>query len=129
MHIMSDPKAYPSALADKFQLRMPDGLRPRIAAAAKAAGRSMNTEIIMRLENSLAAAPLGVSPYMVRDEPDSPPDTSALHALIDTLPQGQAAALHALLLAMRGEPAYYGTEYESPHAADAAGSRKPKKAI
>jgi len=42
----------PSDLADKFMLRMPDGMRDRIANAAKANGRSMNSEIVARLEGS-----------------------------------------------------------------------------
>lgn len=42
----------PSDLADKFMLRMPDGMRDQIANAAKANKRSMNTEIIARLEES-----------------------------------------------------------------------------
>lgn len=43
----------PSDLADKFMLRMPDGMRDDIAAAAKANNRSMNAEIIARLTASL----------------------------------------------------------------------------
>ena len=39
-----------SDLQDKFLLRLPDGLRDRIAAAAKANGRSMNSEINAVLE-------------------------------------------------------------------------------
>lgn len=41
-------------------LRLPDGMRDRIADAAKAAGRSMNAEIVARLQSSFessAAAP------------------------------------------------------------------------
>ena len=37
---------------DKFVLRLPDGLRPRIAAQASENHRSMNSEIIFRLERS-----------------------------------------------------------------------------
>lgn len=40
----------PSDIADKFMLRMPDGLRDRIAYAAKANNRSMNSEIVTTLE-------------------------------------------------------------------------------
>lgn len=40
----------PSDIADKFMLRMPDGMRDRIAADAKANGRSMNAEILVRLD-------------------------------------------------------------------------------
>ncbi|MFP5078265.1 Arc family DNA-binding protein [Rhizobium sp. YIM 134829] len=35
--------------ADQYPLRLPEGMRDEIAAAAKAAGRSMNNEIILRL--------------------------------------------------------------------------------
>ena len=44
----------PSRHLDKFMLRMPDGMRGRIAEAAKENGRSMNAEIIHRLEQSFA---------------------------------------------------------------------------
>jgi hypothetical protein len=37
---------------DKFVVRLPDGMRDRIALAAKENGRSMNAEIITRLELS-----------------------------------------------------------------------------
>lgn len=39
--------------ADKYIVRFPDGMRDRIAAEAKAANRSMNAEIVARLEKSL----------------------------------------------------------------------------
>lgn len=38
---------------DKFVIRLPDGLRPSINEQAKANHRSMNNEIIHRLERSL----------------------------------------------------------------------------
>lgn len=47
---MSKPPA-PSDLADKFMLRMPSGMRDRIARAAKVNGRSMNAEIVQTLED------------------------------------------------------------------------------
>lgn len=45
-----DIHKYPSQLAERFQVRMPDGLRDRIAEAAKANNRSMNSEIVARLQ-------------------------------------------------------------------------------
>jgi hypothetical protein len=36
--------------SDKFMLRLPDGMRERIKASADANGRSMNSEIIARLD-------------------------------------------------------------------------------
>ncbi|MBK5413722.1 Arc family DNA-binding protein [Pseudomonas sp. TH31] len=38
---------------DKFVIRLPDGLRPSISAQAKTNHRSMNNEIVHRLERSL----------------------------------------------------------------------------
>jgi len=48
------PKKPPSAsdLADKFMLRMPEGMRDRIAEAARINNRSMNAEIVHRIEES-----------------------------------------------------------------------------
>lgn len=45
---MSDPER--RALSEKFMLRLPDGMRERIKGAAEANHRSMNAEIIARLE-------------------------------------------------------------------------------
>jgi predicted DNA-binding protein len=47
--------AAPSDQADRFLLRLPPGMRERIAEIAKESGRSMNAEIIARLERSLEA--------------------------------------------------------------------------
>ena len=43
-----------SRVQDKFVIRLPDGLRPEIATVAYRNHRSMNGEIIYRLERSLA---------------------------------------------------------------------------
>ncbi|ARC90382.1 Arc family DNA-binding protein [Rhodovulum sp. MB263] len=45
----SDSK-YPSELAERFQVRLPRGMRDRIKAAAEANNRSMNAEIVAALE-------------------------------------------------------------------------------
>lgn len=42
-----------SRTADKFVVRLPDGMRERIQGVAKGNHRSMNSEIIARLEVSL----------------------------------------------------------------------------
>lgn len=39
--------------SDQFIVRLPDGMRERIRAEAEANGRSMNAEIVARLEASL----------------------------------------------------------------------------
>lgn len=43
---------YDSRTADKFVLRMPNGMRSRIEALASERHRSMNSEITIRLERS-----------------------------------------------------------------------------
>lgn len=47
----------PSRTAEQFMVRFPDGMRDRIAEAAKANNRSMNSEIVARLGASFASAP------------------------------------------------------------------------
>lgn len=42
-------------LSDKFMLRLPDGMRDRIKAAAEASNRSMNAEIVGALEEKYPA--------------------------------------------------------------------------
>lgn len=42
---------------DQYQLRFPPGLRDRLKAAATVRGRSMNEEIVHRLESSFASWP------------------------------------------------------------------------
>lgn len=50
---MRDQKhIYPSRIADQFVVRFPDGMRDRLKEAAQANGRSMNAEIITRLQDS-----------------------------------------------------------------------------
>lgn len=46
---------YSSRTADKFVVRLPDGFREKVAEAARANHRSMNSEIISRLQNSMLA--------------------------------------------------------------------------
>lgn len=50
---MSEGK--PGRGSDQFPLRLPDGMRERIKAAADAAGRSMNAEIVATLEDRYPA--------------------------------------------------------------------------
>lgn len=45
--------AYSSRTADKFVVRLPDGMREKVASVAKKNHRSMNNEIIARLDESL----------------------------------------------------------------------------
>lgn len=45
----------PSRVAEQFVVRFPEGMRSRIADAAKANNRSMNAEIVARLEASFGS--------------------------------------------------------------------------
>ena len=47
-------------LADKFVLRMPDGMREKIMALAKANNRSMNAEILLMLQQAMDARTSGM---------------------------------------------------------------------
>lgn len=48
-------QGYPSDKQDQFMLRLPDGMRDRIRAAAEVANRSMNAEIVATLEEKYPA--------------------------------------------------------------------------
>ncbi len=54
---MSKKSPAPSDVADKFMLRLPDGMRDRIKLAAERNGRSMNAEIVRALENAFPEEP------------------------------------------------------------------------
>lgn len=54
-----------SKSAEKFVVRLPRGMRRRIADAARCYRRSMNSEIVARLEQSLDS---GSSAFPVQDE-------------------------------------------------------------
>ena len=45
---------FPSRGLDKFVLRLPDGMRDKIGVAARANKRTMNAEIVQRLEASFS---------------------------------------------------------------------------
>ncbi|HSG88584.1 MAG TPA: Arc family DNA-binding protein [Pseudomonadales bacterium] len=82
------PKA--SKSAEKFVVRLPHGMRRRIADAARCYRRSMNSEIVARLEQSLNS---GSAPYPVHDDGDAAADTG----VADGRPAGDAD-LEATLL-------------------------------
>lgn len=45
---------YPSEAADKFLVRLPDGMRERLRQQAKANRRTMNSEIVHHLDRALS---------------------------------------------------------------------------
>lgn len=59
---------YPSETADRYIIRFPDGMRERIKELAEKNGRSMNAEIIARLEESLGHKDVDLWQHLVRLE-------------------------------------------------------------
>ena len=53
----SVPLPYPSHRQQRFIVRLPDGMRDRVAEAAKRNNRSMNAEVVSRLERSFETPP------------------------------------------------------------------------
>lgn len=64
--------AYPSETRDRFMVRLPDGMREKIGAAAKASSRTMNAEIIHRLSFTFGINPRGSGEGEVYPEGGSP---------------------------------------------------------
>jgi plasmid stability protein len=66
-----EKKMYPSETADKFVVRLPQGMRDRIKVKAATTRRTMNSLIIHALDRALAAdenespAAIGVAPGSV----------------------------------------------------------------
>jgi hypothetical protein len=101
----------PSDLADKFMLRMPDGMRDRITEAAKTNNRSMNAEIIVRLERSFD--PVTADNLMIEDE--------SLSAYIKRTEQ-----THAMMKDLLGKVSDLQSRLNSVQGARAEGSAKKK---
>ena len=56
--------------SDKFMLRLPDGLRDRMRIEAEHNNRSMNAEIVLRLERSLSGSGSGFQVHIDLTNPD-----------------------------------------------------------
>lgn len=67
---MSEKQAFPSDAADKVLVRMPDGMRGRLKDAAKSNNRTMNAEIVARLQASFDAPSVGMSHTRTTATPD-----------------------------------------------------------
>lgn len=106
----SDDSASNSQTAEKFVVRLPRGMRRRIADAARAYHRSMNSEIVARLEHSLdsggenypepvertaEAAPEATAPEAAapRPEPGSEEESLLLDAYRRMTPERRRALL------------------------------------
>ena len=100
-------EAPPSKNAEKFVVRLPKGMRKRIAEAARCYRRSMNSEIVLRLERTLAedddqeagdgAASVALSAVAEPEKADADALESRLLALFRRLPAERQRALLALL--------------------------------
>lgn len=85
-----------SRTADKFVVRLPEGMRSRIAEVARLYHRSMNSEIIARLEKSLTTeGSLPAAPLQAPGELH--PHEQRLLQQFRQLPLTQQSALIALL--------------------------------
>jgi plasmid stability protein len=82
---------YPSDNVDKLLLRFPEGMRERIAVLAKKNHRSMNAEIIARLQASIEAEVEQAAVEEAGDHPDvffsqfSSDDLQKMIDVLDTL--------------------------------------------
>jgi plasmid stability protein len=70
-------KRPPPRGSDQFVMRFPDGMRDQIAILAAQNNRSMNAELIDRLEKSMAGTSVAVPRILV--------DACALQHLVDSL--------------------------------------------
>lgn len=97
------PQDSASRDADKYIVRFPDGMRDRIAEAAKVNNRSMNAEIVARLEASFNA-PTGKDPWIevARIEAEYAAADLILRGLQEQLKQAHAELADAIAL---GSPA------------------------
>lgn len=83
-------KPFPSETQERFIVRFPDGMRDRIAGEAKANNRSMNAEIVARLQASFDAHSVGTSHTRTMAAPD---DLDVLYAITVAQMQLQQATM------------------------------------
>ena len=90
--------SYSSRTADKFVVRLPEGMRERIANVARSHHRSMNSEIIARLEQSLLREGVLQDSLGTRlDSSELSPHVRELLQRFRQLTQRQQNALFALI--------------------------------
>lgn len=70
-------QTFPSREANKFIVRMPDGMRGRIAASAKRNHRSMNSEIVHHLAQAFGGAEKAVAGDSLPADPATVPNGAA----------------------------------------------------
>lgn len=90
---------YPSATADKFVVRLPDGMREQIAEVARNNHRSMNSEIISRLEASILTESAAADQPKNLNSPEITPKERELLKHFRQLAHRQQTAVVALITA------------------------------
>jgi hypothetical protein len=75
-------KPYPSQIADRFLLRLPDGMRDRIANAARANQRTMTAEIVLRLQRSLDTEDFEMPAFLRPAPPEEAPISADKDGLV-----------------------------------------------
>ena len=84
----------PSLEADKFVVRFPDEMRERIALVAREQHRSMNSEIVIRLDQSLSQdGVLGEAIMQLDDAELSVPERALLKQFRELSPRQQNALI------------------------------------
>jgi len=102
---MSSEKKYPSSQLDQYMVRFPEGMRDELKAAAAAFNRSLNAEIIARLEQYKKWLPIAAGHNYLRAEverltAENAEFVEALKRNMDThIPQG----LHERIAAKAAE--------------------------
>lgn len=123
---------YSSRTADKFVVRLPDGMREKIAEVARLTHRSMNSEIIARLEESLIQTDKELNPAVHADTDGGTPmpvvdawvpsrdmlvcerlDVKKVYAIND-FEMGDNGILYAILTSTKGEKAQLPVGYIQP---------------
>jgi hypothetical protein len=119
---MTEREPYPSEKQDRFIVRLPDGMRDRIKAAADANNRSMNAEIVATLAARTApemtlrdwfAGNMPIQSYNINDISDaaafvgiSPPDADDFEAMFELAAKVEAKVRYiyadAMLAARKG---------------------------
>jgi hypothetical protein len=85
-------KPYPSERQERFIVRLPDGMRDQIAEAAKSNNRTMNAEVVSRLQKSFDAENNGkVSVLRTSLNPSQAVGKDALAEVVNALDQREAS--------------------------------------
>lgn len=94
----------PSDQADKFLLRLPDGMRSRIAGEAKRNGRSSTAEIVVRLAASLDGEPPSSNSVNTVSSPHLVDGATEIRAIGDLTDQFRTLAAYVMLPVLKHLP-------------------------